>query len=134
MKISAARIFVRDIQMAKDFYSKLGLEVEHYDIDFGVCIFKTGETKLIIEVVPETAPEEEQVLVGRFTGFSFATNDIQEDYKTLKSNGIHFIGEPEQQYWGGWLATLIDPSKNGIQLVQESSCQQLFYRFEIVFY
>ncbi|MCU7812344.1 MAG: VOC family protein [Candidatus Thiodiazotropha sp. (ex Notomyrtea botanica)] len=119
MKISAARIFVRDIQAAKDFYSQLGLYVEHYDYESGVCIFNTGETKLIIEVVPATAPEDEQILVGRFTGLSFPTNDIQQDYKILRSKGFQFSGVPEHQSWGGWLATLIDPAKNEIQLVQE---------------
>ena len=121
MRISAARIFVRDIQSAKDFYSQLGLNVEHYDAESGVCIFNTGETKLIIEVVPETAPEDEKILVGRFTGLSFPTIDIQQDYKVLKSKGIQFSGAPEQQGWGGWLATLIDPANNEIQLVQENA-------------
>lgn len=121
MKINAARIFVRNIQAAKDFYSQLGLNVEHYDFESGICIFNAGETKLIIEVVPVTAPADEQILVGRFTGLSFPTNDIQQDYKILKSKGIQFSGAPEQQSWGGWLTTLIDPAKNEIQLVQEAA-------------
>lgn len=120
MRISAARIFVRDIQAAKNFYSQLGLNVGHYDADAGVCIFNTGETKLILEVVPETAPIDEQILVGRFTGLSFPTDDIQKAYKALQLKGIEFNGAPEQQVWGGWLATLVDPENNEIQLVQET--------------
>ena len=121
MKISAARVFVRDVQSARDFYSQLGLNVAHFDLESEVCIFNAGETKLIIEVIPATASEDEQILVGRFTGLSFPTDDIQKAYKRLKSKGIQFTGAPEQQSWGGWLATLIDPAKNEIQLVQEKT-------------
>ena len=119
MKISAARIFVRDVHSAKEFYTQLGLAVEYYSADSDVCIFNTGETKLIVEEVSTSAPQDEQILVGRFTGLSFPTNDIQQEYANLKSKGIQFSGAPEQQDWGGWLATLKDPAGNEIQLVQE---------------
>ncbi len=121
MKIGAARIFVNDIQAAKEFYSQLGLSLENYDLESGICIFNTGETKLIVESVLPAAPKEDQILVGRFTGLSFQTNNIQKSYESLKSIGVEFSGVPEQQYWGGWLATLIDPANNEVQLVQESA-------------
>ena len=120
MKIAAARIFVRDIQAAIGFYCLLGLEVAHYDSQSGYCVFSTGETRLIIEVVPVTAPEQEQDLVGRFTGLSFPADDIAKSYQYLQSKGVRLIGEPEQQVWGGWLLTLADPDGNEIQLVQEN--------------
>ena len=37
---------------------------------------------------------------------------------TLKADGVSFVGPPEQQDWGGWLATMRDPSGNELQLVQ----------------
>lgn len=41
----------------------------------GYCVFDAGNTQLVVESVPPDAPEEDQVLVGRFTGLSFAVAD-----------------------------------------------------------
>lgn len=119
MKLSAVRVFVRDIEEAEAFYSMLGLSVESYMPEQGVCVFNTGETLFIVESVAQGAPKDEQLLVGRFTGVSFPTDDIQAQVKDLQSKGVSFSGLPEQQGWGGWLATFVDPSGNQLQLVQE---------------
>ncbi|ADZ89666.1 VOC family protein [Marinomonas mediterranea] len=118
MNLSAARVFVSDIEDAKAFYENIGLALECYNPDAQVCIFNTGKTKLILESVSENEPEFEQSLLGRFTGLSFDTCDITEKYERLRSSGVEFKGLPEQQNWGGWLATFLDPSGNELQLVQ----------------
>ena len=38
--------------------------------------------------------------------------------KRLSAVGIDFIREPEQESWGGWIATMRDPDNNTIQLLQ----------------
>jgi len=120
MKLGAARVFVHDIAEAKSFYEKhLGLDVEIYDAGNGFCMFDTGSTKLILEVVAQNASDETDELVGRFTGLSFPVDDIVAAHQLLSSSGVRFSGPPEQQYWGGWLATFTDPSGNGLQLVQQ---------------
>jgi predicted enzyme related to lactoylglutathione lyase len=122
MKLGAARIFVHDIAEARTFYEKhLGLDVEIYDAENGFCMFDTGSTKLILETVAPNASDEAEELVGRFTGLSFPVDDIVAAHRLLSSSGIQFSGAPEQQYWGGWLATFTDPSGNGLQLVQQSA-------------
>ena len=122
MNLSAARIFVRDIAEAKNFYANdLGLVVETYDSVHGVCIFDTGSTKLIVESVAADAPEDEQILVGRFTGLSFPVEDIALKHRQLLAAGVKFTAVPERQFWGGWLATFEDPSSNEIQLVQHAA-------------
>ncbi|ARU58073.1 glyoxalase/bleomycin resistance protein/dioxygenase [Oleiphilus messinensis] len=121
MKLSAARIFVRNIDEAKEFYQMLGLTLGSYNQEAGFCIFDTGETKLIVESVSTSAPQDEQVLVGRFTGLSFSTRDILQAHKNLVERGVKFSGSPEKQFWGGWLATLFDPDQNEVQLVQDPS-------------
>jgi predicted enzyme related to lactoylglutathione lyase len=119
MNLSAVRIFVRDIAEARRFYQeKLGFNLEQDDIEHGVCVFSSGSTRIIVEAVADDAPDDEQILVGRFTGLSFAVDNIQVSYKQLLSIGVKFSGQPEQQYWGGWLATLKDPAGNELQLVQ----------------
>jgi predicted enzyme related to lactoylglutathione lyase len=119
MNLGAARIFVRNVAEAKSFYAdRLGLTLESCRADHGVCIFDTGNTKLIIEAVAPDAPADDQALVGRFTGLSFPVEDIVSKYQQLRSLGVEFSGTPEKQYWGGWLVTFKDPAGNGLQLVQ----------------
>lgn len=121
MNLGAARVFVRDFAEAKAFYSKrLGLMVEVADEEHGFCMFDTGAAKLIVEAV-DSEDEEGQHLIGRFTGLSFPVEDIQSAHRQLCAVGVEFSGPPQQQYWGGWLATFKDPAGNGLQLVQQQA-------------
>lgn len=123
MNLGAVRVFVRDIAEAKAFYSqRLGLAIEVADEEHGFCMFNTGATKLIIEALGSEDSESHE-LVGRFTGLSFPVADIYAKHRQLAAAGVEFSGEPEQQYWGGWLATFKDPSGNGLQLVQQPAQQ-----------
>jgi Predicted enzyme related to lactoylglutathione lyase len=74
--------------------------------------------QLVVEAVAPDAPQDEQALVGRYTGLCFAVDDIQSVHQQLLSLGVRFCGEPEQQGWGGWLDTFLDPAGNEMQLVQ----------------
>lgn len=119
MQLSAARVFVRDLVAAQEFYEKtLGLRLVAGSSSAGFCVFAVGECQLVVEAVPPDAPQDEQVLVGRFTGLSFAVSDIAAEYSKLLKRGVPFSGVPEQQPWGGILATLRDPAGNELQLVQ----------------
>ena len=119
MKLSAARIFVRDIVEARKFYvDRLGLAIEAHDDQIGFCVFDTGSTKLIVEALAADDLEGDD-LVGRFTGLSFPVDDIASEYGRLTASGVEFNDAPEQQPWGGWLATFLDPAGNRLQLVQE---------------
>lgn len=46
------------------------------------------------------------------------STDIQADTARLKSHGVEFIEEPNDQGDGFWLATFVDPEGNLIQLYQ----------------
>lgn len=119
MNLSAVRVFVRDLAAAESFYSRdLGLKLRGGGGGFGYCVFDAGQANLIVESVPHDAPQEDQVLVGRFTGVSFAVPDIEAAHRELVSRGVHFTGAPEHQSWGGVLATFRDPEGNQLQIVQ----------------
>ena len=119
MELNTARVFVRDIDAAKQFYSsKLGLPLKADGSQYGYCVFKAGSTELVVEVLAEDAPEEDRILVGRFTGLSFTVQDCGEKHRELVALGVPFTGAPEKQFWGGILATLQDPSGNELQIVQ----------------
>lgn len=120
MELNTARVFVKDIDIARYFYSsKLGLPLKADGSQHGYCVFKAGNTELVIEVVADDAPKEDRVLVGRFTGLSFNVKDINEKHRQLVALGVPFTGAPEKQFWGGILATLQDPSGNELQIVQQ---------------
>ncbi len=119
MNLKTARIFVRDLDQAKQFYTEsLGFVVVATSAEYGYCVFKTGGAQLIGESVSGDAPREEQELVGRFTGLSFTVADVQHTYRSLVAAGVEFTGPPEKQAWGGILATLRDPAGNELQVVQ----------------
>ena len=120
MELNTARVFVRDIEAAKQFYSsKLGLALKADGTQYGYCVFKAGSTELVAEAVAHDAPEEDKALVGRFTGLSFSVQDVSAKHRELVALGVPFTGAPEKQFWGGILATFQDPSGNEFQSAQE---------------
>lgn len=119
MELNTARVFVNDLAVAKQFYSEiLGLAVKADGSEFGYCVFRAGAADLVVEEVDKDAPEEDRLLVGRFTGLSFTVMDVAARHQQLSACGVIFTGLPEKQLWGGVLATLQDPSGNQLQIVQ----------------
>ena len=45
-------------------------------------------------------------------------DDIHAEYDRLAGLGVEFIRLPEQEHWGGWVATIKDPDGNILQLLQ----------------
>jgi len=44
--------------------------------------------------------------------------DIAATYRRLVDRGVAFSRSPEQERWGGWVATFADPDGNTLQLLQ----------------
>jgi predicted enzyme related to lactoylglutathione lyase len=49
---------------------------------------------------------------------NFFVSDIAAAYKRLIHAGVVFNRPPEQESWGGWIATFADPDGNTLQLLQ----------------
>jgi catechol 2,3-dioxygenase-like lactoylglutathione lyase family enzyme len=120
MKLSALRLFVHRLDRAADFYgTRLGLPLRVDGHDRGWCVFDLGGgVDLVVEAVAPDADEDEQALVGRPTGLSFAVADIQAAQQSLSALGVPFASAPERQAWGGWTTCFEDPDGNALQLVQ----------------
>ena len=122
MRLSAVRIFVNELEPARRFYQEvLALPLRFSDADAGYCTFMSEGINVVVECLPPDASADDQLLVSRFTGLSFETEDIVADCARLEDAGVNVIGAPERQGWGGWLATFQDPSGNALQLVQYPS-------------
>ncbi len=119
MILNTARVFVRDLDSAHQFYAQtLGLALKFGGPEVGYCVYDVGHCQLVVEPVAADAPAEDLALVGRFTGLSFKVDHLAEVYERLSAAGVVFVEPPEQQAWGGLVATLLDPAGNGLQLCQ----------------
>ncbi len=118
MRVAAVRIFVTGLDGAVGFYAAVLGPPRSRDADGVFAVFDGEGSDIIIEAVADEAPPEDHALVGRFTGVSFAVDDLDRAYQELTAAGFAFSGAPELQLWGGRLATVTDPSGNELQLVQ----------------
>ena len=101
MKLAAARVFVHNLEEASEFYEHtLGLRVGARGPEADYVVFEAQTCDLIVERVPPDAPQDEQILVGRFTGLSFDVKNITTLCRELASKGVQFTGQPESQSWG----------------------------------
>ena len=49
---------------------------------------------------------------------NLAVADVRPVAARLRRNGVAFVRPPEQEPWGGWIATFSDPDGNTLQLLQ----------------
>jgi len=116
-RLYAIRIFAIDWETVAGFYrDTLALPVKFSDPDTGWAEFDVGGPSLAVE---RTDPEdaEREGLTGRFLGVSLSVEDIDRVYEQLLEEGVHFVGPPARQPWGGVLAHFEDPEGNVITLV-----------------
>lgn len=109
----AARIFVSDLDAARQFYGEtIGLRVA---FDMGDAVGFEAGALLIVEREYGNTPES---LVGRFLGLSLQVDDVAATVDRLETAAVRIVGRPQRQPWGGILAHVADPSSNTLSLVQ----------------
>ena len=114
MELASVRIFVTDVAAAVKFYADVvGLEQVANSPE--VALFGTNP-QIVIEAADDEAFAEG--LVGRFTGVSFATEDVGALHAELTRAGVATHGAPERQPWGGIFLHADDPSGNTITFLQ----------------
>ena len=98
-----------------DFYrDTLGLTPHSVRPDF--IAFKWGDMRLSIG---EHAEVEGQTREPHRIMVNLGTSDIHAAYDRLSARGVEFVRTPEQEHWGGWVATFLDPDGNIMQLLQQ---------------
>ncbi|NJR37957.1 MAG: glyoxalase/bleomycin resistance/dioxygenase family protein [Leptolyngbyaceae cyanobacterium CSU_1_4] len=113
--LNTVRLFVTDIERAKQFYCDLlEMPLKADGSDNGFLLFDLGSVSLVVEKISEGSEAE---LVGRFAGLSFSVEDVHKVYGDLATRGVEFMGEPQVQPWGGTTVSLLDPDQNGLSLV-----------------
>ena len=78
--------------------------------------FEWGDMRFSIgthEHVSGMSSEPDRVMIN------LGTRDIHAAHQALTAKGVEFVRPPEQEHWGGWVATLRDPDGNTLQLMQQ---------------
>lgn len=81
----------------------------------GFVNFEWGETRLTISVHPDVSGATRDPLRMMI---NLAVSDISSAHARLAATGVGFSRPPEQEPWGGWIATFADPDGNTLQLMQ----------------
>lgn len=107
-KFGHLTILVNDYDEALDFYTqKLGF-VKKSDNQFGegdrwLTVALTDQVDIEIIFVKADTPEKQE-LVGKQASdhvlLTIETDDCWRDFKEMKEKGVHFFGEPVEQFYG----------------------------------
>jgi len=99
--------------MLQFYHDVLGLEPRH--VKEHAVNFQWGDFKLTVALhdgVTGANADALRIMVN------FEVSDIQAVYRRLAGAGVEFSRAPEQEPWGGWIATFADPDGNTLQLLQ----------------
>lgn len=81
----------------------------------GFVNFAWGSTRLTVSIhagVRGRSVEPTRIMINLLVA------DIHHVTERLRRNGVRFSRQPEQESWGGWVATFADPDGNILQLLQ----------------
>ena len=107
-------IWTEDLERLVQFYrDTLGLKLRSHHGDF--VNFDFGGVRLNLgyhDRVKGHARDPHRIMVH------LGVSNIQAEYRRLMERGVEFIRAPEQEGWGGWVATFPDPDGNILQFLQ----------------
>lgn len=108
-------IYTGDLKRLANFYENtLGMTPQ--SVKSHAVAFKwSNNTRITLATHSEVhgrSREPQRMMVN------LATDDILAAHAALAAKGVAFIRKPEQEKWGGWVATFSDPDGNILQLLQ----------------
>ena len=108
-------IWTDDVDRLVDFYrNTLGLKLRGHKV--GWANFEWGNLRLNLGLhgqVKGHSKDPYRIMV------TFGVTDIHSEHARLSDQGVEFIRVPEQEHWGGWVATFLDPDGNVLQLMEK---------------
>jgi catechol 2,3-dioxygenase-like lactoylglutathione lyase family enzyme len=119
LNYSGIALFVKDIEISKDFYSNiLNLKIE---LDFGKnVIYRGGITIWEIDenhIIPSSLGQERvKNANNNRIELYFETENLQEVYEELKGRGTHFLHEIHEEPWGQRTIRFFDPDNHLIEV------------------
>jgi predicted enzyme related to lactoylglutathione lyase len=120
VKLDHLRLGVNDWQLSRDWYvGNFGLKVE-FEISYG------GSNKLGVAALQDDAgftlflEQIPQAVHGCDCICYFQVTNVDEQYRSLNSEGIRFLDIPQKFFWG-YGAELADPDGHIIRIWDEKS-------------
>lgn len=124
LKNCSTALFIKDIEISKDFYTDvLGLSI---DLDFGKnVIFTNGFAIWQIQdnhIIPTTLglAKINDLSINRFELY-FETENISQIYETLKSKNVKFLHGIHEEPWGQQTIRFFDPDNHLIEIGESMS-------------
>ena len=100
-------------RMFRFYHDTLQLPLHSHHDDF--VAFQLGEIRFNIGLHGDIrGPSKDPYRIMPHLG----VEDIQREHQRLLQAGVEFIRPPEQEHWGGWIATFKDPDGNILQMLQ----------------
>ena len=107
-------IWTSDLERLVGFYrDTLGLALHSVHQDF--VVFQFGQFRLNLGVhdkVQGQSGDPYRIMIN------LGTSNIHQLTEILRNKGVEFLRLPEQEHWGGYVATFRDPDGNLLQLLQ----------------
>ena len=124
-RVSTVSVFVSDQDRAKEFYTQvLGFELRSDEPLFPgaearwVAVAPTGSETEVILYLPDENWEHYKGVVGKSQALTFEVADMKALQKDLKTKGVKYIQEPDEQPWGTF-AVIQDSEGNHLIMVQQ---------------
>ena len=112
--LAGVTLWTDNLERLVAFYrDTLGLTMRSHHGDF--VNFELGSARLNLGIHDRVSGQSRdpfRVMVH------LEVQDIHGLHRKLAEQGVEFIRVPEQEGWGGWVATLLDPDGNVLQLLQ----------------
>ena len=112
--VAGVILWTGDLEALTAFYREtLGLTPNSVRPDF--VSFRWGDVRLGLgrhDHIDGPTREPYRVMINLGVG------DIHVVHRDLTAKGVKFIRPPEQEHWGGWVATFQDLDGNVLQLIQ----------------
>lgn len=115
-EIVGITLWTADLDRMLRFYrDTLRFPLHSFHEDEGFAAFQLGDLRFNVGLHGEIRGQSRDPLrVMPHLG----VDDIHLEHARLAAEGVEFIRAPEQEHWGGWVATLKDPDGNVLQLLQ----------------
>ena len=113
--IAGVTIWTDDLDRLLPFYRDI-LGLTPHSVHPTSAAFSFGEVRLNLGLHSEVTGKTRdpyRIMIN------LGTQDIHDAHRRLTAQEVEFLRPPEQEHWGGWVATFLDPDGNVLQLLQQ---------------
>ncbi|HOT15970.1 MAG TPA: VOC family protein [Bacteroidales bacterium] len=115
LKFTSSVVFVSNINVSKDFY--IQLLKQEIELDFGTNIsFKSGISLWQVNQAHVIAQELNTSSNNNRFELYFESDQIEKDFEELKSRGVKFLHEINEEPWGQQTIRFFDPDGHLVEI------------------